>query len=104
MFPMVIVMVGLIILAVMLFSSRSGNPKEKKKRAPVLLWRPSKRATRSRPSAGSIGTISEVRDNEIVLKVDESTNTRIRYMRSAIQGVIEDKTRITPKPAEVPLE
>ena len=39
---------------------------------------------------GIIGTIVQVRDNEIVLKVDESTNTKIRFLRSAIQQVLTD--------------
>jgi len=37
---------------------------------------------------GIIGTVVEIRDNEITLKVDESSNTRMRFSKSAIQGVV----------------
>lgn len=37
---------------------------------------------------GVIGTVMEVRDDEVVLKVDDNSNTRIRFIRSAIQKVL----------------
>jgi preprotein translocase subunit YajC len=40
---------------------------------------------------GVIGTIVEVKDAEVVVKIDETTNTKIRFARSAIQQVLEDK-------------
>ncbi|KPL24277.1 MAG: hypothetical protein AMJ75_04130 [Phycisphaerae bacterium SM1_79] len=33
---------------------------------------------------GIIGTIVDIKDNEITLKVDESNNTKIKILRSAI--------------------
>lgn len=39
---------------------------------------------------GLYGTVVEVRDNEVVLKVDESNNTKIRFTRSAIKEVLRD--------------
>ena len=39
---------------------------------------------------GVYGTVVEVRDNEVVLKVDESNNTKIRFTRSAIKEVLRD--------------
>ena len=36
---------------------------------------------------GIIGTVASVRDDEITLKVDESSNTKITFSRSAIQSV-----------------
>jgi len=38
---------------------------------------------------GVIGTITDVRGDEITLKVDESTNTKIRFARSAVQTVLK---------------
>jgi len=40
---------------------------------------------------GVIGTVVEVRDDEIVLKVDENANTRMRFTRDAIRSVTESK-------------
>jgi preprotein translocase subunit YajC len=37
---------------------------------------------------GIIGTVVELRDDEVVLKVDEHSSTKIRFTRSAIQQVI----------------
>lgn len=39
-------------------------------------------------TGGVIGTVVELRDDEVVLKVDENTNTRIKFSRTAIQQVI----------------
>lgn len=40
---------------------------------------------------GVVGTVMEVRDDEVIVKVDESTNTRMKFIRGAIQKVITDK-------------
>ena len=45
---------------------------------------------------GIIGVVMEVRDNEIILKVDESNNTRMHFARQAIQHVFADKDDINP--------
>ncbi len=39
-------------------------------------------------NGGIIGVITDVRDDEIVLKVDESTNTRIRFSKAAVKTVL----------------
>ncbi|NLH17203.1 MAG: preprotein translocase subunit YajC [Phycisphaerae bacterium] len=47
---------------------------------------------RVRTVGGILGTVVEVRENEIVLKVDESTNTKIRVVPGAISKLAsEDK-------------
>lgn len=42
---------------------------------------------------GIFGTVVEVRDLEVVLKVDESNNIKIRFARSAIKEVLRDTTQ-----------
>ena len=49
-----------------------------------------KRGDRVQTIGGILGSVVEVRDNEVVVKVDESTNTKMRFTRSAIHRVIED--------------
>ena len=39
---------------------------------------------------GVIGTVISVKDNEVVLKVDESTNTKMTFLKTAIQRVLTD--------------
>jgi preprotein translocase subunit YajC len=41
---------------------------------------------------GVIGSVVDVKDNSIVLKVDESTNTRITFARSAVQQILSADT------------
>lgn len=40
---------------------------------------------------GVLGTIVEVRDKHIVVKVDEANNTRLRFTREAIRSVVSEK-------------
>ena len=39
---------------------------------------------------GIIGTVASVRDNEVVVMVDESSNTKMTFLKTAIQRVITD--------------
>ena len=45
---------------------------------------------------GIIGVVMEVRDQEVILKVDESNNTRMHFTKQAIQHVFADKDDINP--------
>ena len=49
---------------------------------------------------GVIGVVVEVREHEVILKVDESNNTRLHFARQAIQHVFADKDNIDPSQAE----
>ena len=61
--------------------------REKKKAAELLASL--KKGDRVQTIGGIRGTIAELREGEVVLKVDETNNTRVTFVRSAIQGVIE---------------
>lgn len=41
---------------------------------------------------GEIGKVVETRDNRVLLKVDESSNTKVWYLRSAIHRVMDDES------------
>lgn len=79
-----------ILLALMLFmimmSVFSGR-KEKRRRQDMLSTL--SRHDRVLMAGGMIGTIVELKDDEVVLKVDESNNTRIHFSRSAVQSVLK---------------
>lgn len=79
----------ILIIVVFWFILWGSQRKEKKKRAQMLeaLAKNDKVVT----IGGVIGTVVEVKENEVVLKVDESSNTRMRFSRSAIQGIVADK-------------
>ena len=46
-------------------------------------------------AGGIIGTLVDVRDAEVVLKVDESSNTKIKFTRDAIKRVVTEDESAT---------
>ncbi|MCC6423818.1 MAG: preprotein translocase subunit YajC [Phycisphaerales bacterium] len=83
-------MVPLILIAVVfyLFIFRSKR-KDDRKRKDMLS--DLKKGDRVQTIGGILGTVVEARDTEILVKVDESSNTKIRFSRSAIHRVIEEE-------------
>lgn len=61
--------------------------KQQRKRAEMLAG--IRKMDRVQTIGGVIGTVVELRDDEIVLKVDEGTNTRIRFAKAAVQAVLK---------------
>lgn len=60
--------------------------KEKKRRAGMLSGM--KKNDRVITIGGVLGTITSVRDDEVTLKVDESSNTKITFSRASIQRIV----------------
>lgn len=87
MLPMILL---LVIIAVFLFVSTMGQRKERKKREALLAA--VKKGDRVQTIGGMIGTVVEVRDSDVIVKVDEQSNTRIKFVKSAIQTILETKT------------
>ncbi len=63
-----------------------GNRKEKKKKADMLSA--VGRNDRVLTIGGIIGTVVQVKEDELVVKIDESTNTKINILRSAVRQVL----------------
>jgi len=78
-----ILVMFLFMIGMQMFSGR----KEKKRRAEML--GSIARHDRVQTTGGLIGTVSEVRDTEVVLKVDEATNTKVRITRHAVAQVLK---------------
>ncbi len=78
-------MLGLLVF--MMVTSMMSGRKEKKKRAEMMSSL--KKRDRVQTVGGIIGTIVELKGDEIVLKVDEGSNTRIRFARTAVQSVVK---------------
>ncbi|MBX3351701.1 MAG: preprotein translocase subunit YajC [Phycisphaeraceae bacterium] len=74
-------------LALMIVMQIFSGRKQKKQREQLL--NSIARHDRVQTVGGIIGTVAEVRDDEIVLKVDEATNTKLRVARSAISAVLK---------------
>jgi len=80
----------ILIVGLFWFMLMGGQRREKKKHAKLMadLGKGSRVIT----AGGIMGTVVDVRDREIVVKVDENANTRIKFTREAIKTVLQDQT------------
>lgn len=85
------------LFAVIIFTQISAGRKEKKARAEMMnaLGKHDKVQT----VGGIIGSIIEIKGDELTLRVDETTNTRIKVARSAVQKVLKSSGRATSENA-----
>lgn len=77
----------LLMIVFMIMMTVMGNRREKKKRNEMLSA--IKKHDKVQTIGGVIGSIVEIKPEQVVLKVDESSNTRITFARSAIQQIIK---------------
>lgn len=85
------VLIIVVVMVAMILFSVFGQRKEKKRRA-AMLSAIGKHDT-VQTIGGVVGSVIEVKNDTVVLKVDESSNTRITFARSAIQQVLESKEK-----------
>jgi preprotein translocase subunit YajC len=71
-----------------LYSSSRTKRQEQKQRDDML--KNMKRGDRVLTLGGMLGTVVDVRDTEVVLKVDEGSNTKIKFTRDAIKRVLAE--------------
>lgn len=84
--PMMPLLLGIAVLYIFMFRNK-GN--EKKQREQMLANL--KRGDRVQTIGGILGTVVEARESDVLLKVDESSNTKMRFARSAIHRVLEEE-------------
>jgi len=82
MFPML-----LLVLVFMIVTTMMSSRREKRRVSDMLAGL--KRGDRVQTVAGVIGTVHEVKDDSVVLRVDESTGTKISFARSSVQHVLK---------------
>ncbi len=78
-------LIGFMVLMIV-FSISSGRKERKRKDA---LLKSLAKGQKVQLAGGELGTVVDVREHEVVVKVDENSNTRIRYVKSAVAAVIE---------------
>lgn len=78
----------LILMLFMIMSSRSRKKQEKQKKDMLDQM---KRGVRVQTIGGIIGNVVEVREDRVQLKIDESSNTKVWFARSAIHRVLGDE-------------
>jgi len=81
--PMFLVMIGVLVLFFVM-SSRGRKKRESKHREMLASLKKGDKVT---SIGGVCGTIIEVKEDEITVKVDETNNVRMRFARWAIRGV-----------------
>lgn len=64
------------------------RPKQKEQKQRAQMLSGVKKYDKVMTIGGVIGTVMEVRDEEIIVKVDDNTNTRIKFTRGAIQRIL----------------
>jgi preprotein translocase subunit YajC len=84
--PMMPLLLAIAVLYIFMFRNK-GNEKKQRERMLSAL----KRGDRVQTIGGVLGTVVEAREADVLLKVDESSNTKIRFARSAIHRVIEEE-------------
>jgi len=90
---MMFVMIGGMLL--LFFWMGRGKRKQEAKRREMLAAL--KKGDKITSIGGIIGTIVDVREGEVVVKVDENNNIRMRFARWSVRGVGEEAKSETPE-------
>ena len=80
------VLLGVAIFYFILIRPQRNKDKERQKLMAAL-----KRGDRVQTIGGILGTVVEAREDEVVLKLDESNNTKVKFVRSAIAKVLDEE-------------
>lgn len=83
-----VLMAGLLLMFVLMSGSQRKEKKKRKKMLSTL-----KKGDKVQTIGGIIGNIIEVKDSHVVVKVDENNNTRMKFSRSAVQGLFADQDK-----------
>ena len=86
--PMLLLGGGLVLLFV--FMGRGRRKQEQQRREMIANLKKGDKVT---SIGGIVGTVVEVREDEITVKVDENTNTRMRFARWAVRTIGDEKTQ-----------
>ena len=85
-------MLPFILIFVVMYLFLFRGPKKKQQEHKKMLSSLQKN-DRVRTMGGILGTVIDVKDDEITLKVDESNNTKIRVTPGSIAAVLSDRDR-----------
>lgn len=83
--PQMMLLIGGMVL-LFLFMGKGKRKKETRRREMLAALKKGDKVT---TIGGIIGTVMELRDDEVVVKTDESNNARMRFARWAVRGVGE---------------
>jgi len=87
--PILLMVVVLVIFYFFVIRSKRTQDRQRREMLTQI-----KKGDRVQTIGGILGTVIEARETEVLVKVDESSNTKIRFIRGAIHRVVEeDKTQ-----------
>jgi preprotein translocase subunit YajC len=82
--PLYMIVIAMVVFFLFTNKSKGNQEKQRKQMLEQL-----KKGDRIQTIGGVLGTVVEAKENEVVVKVDENANTKMRFTRSAIHRVIE---------------
>jgi preprotein translocase subunit YajC len=83
-----LVFIGLIFVVMYFIMFRGPRKRQQQQKQMIMAL---KKNDRVQTIGGILGTILEVSDTEVVIKIDEANNTKIRVLPSAVSRVVEQK-------------
>ena len=83
-------LIPMVLMFIVLYFFLFRGPKKKQQQHKQML-EALKKNDRVRTIGGIIGTVVDIRDDEVVIKIDESNNTKMRLVRGAISKVTTDE-------------
>jgi preprotein translocase subunit YajC len=83
---MIPLILGIAVLYFFVFRNKRGTDKKRTDMLSQL-----KRGDRIQTIGGILGTVIEARESDVLVKVDESSNTKIRFTRNAIHRVVTEE-------------
>lgn len=86
--PDTFIYITLIVIVMMVVFSIVAQRKEKKRRESLL--GAIKKHDRVQTIGGVLGSVVEVKPDTVVLKVDEASNTRMTFAKSAVQKILRE--------------
>jgi preprotein translocase subunit YajC len=81
----------LAVLGVIFYFMLIKGPKKKQKKHTQMV-QSIKKNDRIQTIGGILGTVLEIKDNEIVIKIDESNNTKMRITKGSVSTVLSDNS------------
>ncbi|MFA6185631.1 MAG: preprotein translocase subunit YajC [Phycisphaerae bacterium] len=82
------IFIGLIFVVMYFIMFRGPRKKQQQQKQMIMSL---KKNDRVQTIGGILGTVLEVSETEVVLKIDEANNTKLRVLPSAVSRVIEQK-------------
>jgi preprotein translocase subunit YajC len=78
----------LLLVVVFMFATTIMSSRKEKRRVAEMIGA-LKRGDRVQTLAGIIGTVHEVKDDSVVIRVDEATGTKMQFAKTAVQHVLK---------------